>query len=471
MGVETHEILESIQDGMVPAEIYSDAGIFELERTRVFGGTWNFLAHESEIPDRGDYVVRSIGTDSLIVIRDEDGVVQVLFNMCLHRGVQLCRAERGNTSHFRCPYHAWTYKNSGEVTGMPFHQQAYGGDRGLPKEGKRLVEAPRSGNYRGMIFASLNRDAPDLYDFLGDFRFFLDMYLWPGEDDVVFHAPQRWRVPSNWKISSENFAGDSYHTAYTHASIIDVGLFGPSKHKRRKLATTYVADTGSGTTHRFEDDVVGFDARLKSIGYPPDMIARMREALTPQQISLVEDTGVIPSAAGLFPNLAIIHTFVRIEPDGPDVPFTSFRLWHPVSATETEVVSWFVVDRQAPAEFVEQSLRAYTMCFGPSGMFEQDDVENWAAITRASQGQLARTLMLNSRLGLAVDGEVLAPPNPNWVGPGEAWLGFGEFGQRALLQRWAVLMDTPPPVQSARRATIGGLSQLPAKPMSEVIAR
>lgn len=454
MSVDTQEILDLVREGMIPAEVYSDPEIFDLESERVFGRAWCFLAHESEILDPGDYVVRSIGTDSFIVIRDENSVVQVLFNMCLHRGVQLCRAERGNASHFRCPYHAWTYKNSGEVIGMPFHRQAYGGDAGMPKDGKRLVAVPRSDTYRGMIFASLDPEAPDLADYLGDFRFFLDMYL-RGDGGVVFHAPQRWRVPANWKISSENFAGDSYHTAYTHASIIDVGLFGPSKHKRRKLATTYVAGHGSGTTHRFEDDIVGFDTRLQHIGYPLDMVRRLRENFSAEQIALIEETGVMPSAAGVLPNLAVIHTFVRIEADGPDVPFTSIRLWHPVGPTETEVLSWFVVDRDAPAGFRDASNRAYSMCFGPSGMFEQDDVENWVAITRASRGRLARTLTLSSRLGLSVDGDVLAQHNTDWRGPGEAWLGFGEFGQRALLTSWAKMLATPLARPARRQATIG----------------
>ncbi|HAC04452.1 MAG TPA: aromatic-ring-hydroxylating dioxygenase subunit alpha, partial [Gemmatimonadetes bacterium] len=89
-------VIDDVRRGMIPAKIYSDPEIFALERRRVFGHAWLFMAHESEIRDPGDYVVRRIVDDSFIVCRDETGEVRVLFNMCLHRGMQVCRSEIGN---------------------------------------------------------------------------------------------------------------------------------------------------------------------------------------------------------------------------------------------------------------------------------------------------------------------------------------------------------------------------------------
>ena len=98
-------VVTDVRRGMVPAHVYGDPEIFAAERERLFTRSWVFLAHESEIPDPGDYVVRRVVADSFIVARDESGAVRVMFNMCLHRGMQVCRAEMGNASHFRCPYH------------------------------------------------------------------------------------------------------------------------------------------------------------------------------------------------------------------------------------------------------------------------------------------------------------------------------------------------------------------------------
>ncbi len=66
-------IAATIRTGMIPAYVYSDPDVFELERERLFGAAWVFLAHESEIPSPGDYVVRRVLDDSFIVVRDEAG--------------------------------------------------------------------------------------------------------------------------------------------------------------------------------------------------------------------------------------------------------------------------------------------------------------------------------------------------------------------------------------------------------------
>jgi hypothetical protein len=77
------------------------------------------------------------------------------------------------------------------------------------------------------------------------------------------------------------------------------------------------------------------------------------------------------------------------------------------------------------------------MCFGSSGMFEQDDVENWVSITDMAAGSMARRLTLNSRMGLTSEGKPVKPPMATFAGPGVAYQGFGEYGQRHWLGMWA----------------------------------
>lgn len=133
------EVLAAVRTGMIPAHVYNDEQIFSLEKERLFSRAWLFVAHESEIPQPGDYVVRRVLQDSFIVARDSAGEIRVMFNMCLHRGMQVCRAEMGNASNFRCPYHGWSYRNDGRIIGLPFHQEAYGGDAGFNKAGQTLL--------------------------------------------------------------------------------------------------------------------------------------------------------------------------------------------------------------------------------------------------------------------------------------------------------------------------------------------
>src|SRR5262249_24800044 len=131
---------ESLAAGLVPARIFNDPELHELELRRVFGRAWLFVGHESEIPHRGDYCLRYLGRDPFIFVRDEGGQVRVLFDGCRHRGTLVCRAERGNASHFRCSYHGWTYKNTGELVGMPKAREAY---KGLDKSEWGLIPAPQ----------------------------------------------------------------------------------------------------------------------------------------------------------------------------------------------------------------------------------------------------------------------------------------------------------------------------------------
>lgn len=430
------EVLENVRRGMIPAHIYNDGELFALERERLFGRAWTFVGHESEIPHDGDYVVRRVLDDSFI-IANSNGHVRALFNMCLHRGMQVCRAEMGNASNFRCPYHGWSYRNDGRLAGLPFHREAYGGDEGLPRGGQSLLPAPSFASYNGLMFISMDPAAEPLQDYLGDFRFYLDFYTKQSAGGLEVRGPQRWRIKANWKIGAENFAGDMYHTPHTHASIVDIGLFREPKAQKRKDGATYWADRGGGTTYKLPPG--GFDERMRYVGYPDEMIRRIKDTWTPRQQRVVGEDGFMISAATCFPNLSFVHNWPKLPGSEQVLPFISIRLWQPISANETEVCSWFAVDSAAPPQYKRDSYQAYLMCFGSTGMFEQDDVENWVSLTTTAGGSMARRLLLNSRMGLLSDDRVVVEPLPAeaFHGPGRTQVGYNEYNQRALLGLWA----------------------------------
>jgi hypothetical protein len=127
------------------------------------------------------------------------------------------------------------------------------------------------------------------------------------------------------------------------------------------------------------------------------------------------------------------------------LPFISIRLWQPISENETEILSWFAVDKNAPENFKALSYKAYLMCFGSGGMFEQDDVENWVSLTNTAAGSMARRLLLNSRMGMLENDqsvvEALSPEECS--GPGSTRIGYNEYNQRQLLFRWAEYLERP----------------------------
>ncbi len=144
-----------MESGALPLWVFHDQALYERELEKIFGRTWIFLAHETEIPNPGDYVARAIGNDPFIVVRGQDNVVRVLFDSCRHRGARLCLADKGNAKSFFCPYHGWTYRTTGELSGVPNIHTAY---KALDLKQWGLLPAPRSETYRGLIFASLDPD-------------------------------------------------------------------------------------------------------------------------------------------------------------------------------------------------------------------------------------------------------------------------------------------------------------------------
>ncbi|MCW2686568.1 MAG: ring hydroxylating dioxygenase, alpha subunit [Mycobacterium sp.] len=452
---EQSGVFDNVRRGMIPAHIYNDRTIYELEKQRIFSRAWMFVGHESEIAQPGDYVVRRILEDSFIITRDEAGNICAHFNMCLHRGMQVCRAEMGNTSHFRCPYHGWSYRNDGRIVGLPFHQDAYGGEAGFARKGQRLLPAPSIALYNGMIFLSLDADAPPLEDYLGDFRFYLDFYTRQSPSGIELHGPQRWRIKANWKIGAENFAGDMYHTPQTHTSVVEIGLFREPNAQTRKDGALDWAGGGGGTSYKLPDG--SLHERLRYVGYPDQMIERMKQCWSPEQLAIVGTDGFMFSAASLYPNLSFVHNWPKVGDTDEVLPFITLRQWQPISEDETEVLSWFAVDAEAPEEFKALSYKAYLMCFGSTGMFEQDDVENWVSLTNTAAGSMARRLLLNSRMGLLDDDSEVAPrlSSDQFSGPGIARQGYSEFNQRELLRRWVDDLETPLPARRLDEVPVG----------------
>src|SRR5579875_2369814 len=82
----------------VHSDVYTDPEIFKREIKKIFYGTWVYVAHESEIPNAGDFVSRAIGRQPVVAVRGSDGRCRLLLNRCRHRGALICEVPRGNQS-------------------------------------------------------------------------------------------------------------------------------------------------------------------------------------------------------------------------------------------------------------------------------------------------------------------------------------------------------------------------------------
>src|SRR5258708_1061672 len=208
--------------GTVERRIFSDPDIYQLELERIFARAWNFMCHESQTPNPGDFFLNFIGEESVIATRDRTGKLQVFLNSCRHRGNAVCRAESGNTRSFLCTYHGWTYGLDGKLIGVPGYREFY--HEKLDKAQWGLISAGKVESYKGFVFATMDPDAPDLQEFLGEVgRLAIDLTAERG-DMIAVDGVQKNVIGCNWKLAVDNVF-DFYH-AITHVS---AGMTGYSR--------------------------------------------------------------------------------------------------------------------------------------------------------------------------------------------------------------------------------------------------
>jgi phenylpropionate dioxygenase-like ring-hydroxylating dioxygenase large terminal subunit len=404
------------ESGRIPGFVFSDPDVYRLEMDAIFNHCWLFVGHQSEIPSPGDYVTRYMGEHPVIVTRDEHGHVRVLLNVCRHRGMRLCRADLGNASHFRCPYHGFTYKNNGELIGIPFQQEIYGTDLDKSKFG--LIRA-RVESYHGLIFATFSDRAEPLRDYLGAMTWYLDILAGRADMEVV-GPPLRHEMATNWKLPAENFASDAYHTLHTHASAAEIGLTPSAKWAK----DGYHVSAGNGHAVMLGTPAARFI-------FASELLPVFEQRLRPEQFALLRTLANMPGT--VFPNLSFLISAITFK--NRVISHTEVFLWRPIGPDRIEEIVWFLVEKDAPQEWKDLSRQAFVLTFGPSGIFSQDDTENFTLIARGSRTPLVRGLSFLYEMGRT------AVPITTFAGPGTVYEGkYSEANARAYHRRWLDLM-------------------------------
>jgi len=300
-----------IEPDRVHGSLYTDPAVYAAELERIWYRTWVYVGHESEIPEPNDYVPKSIGPQPVIMTRDREGQIHLLLNRCSHRANLVCDAPQGNSSAFRCPYHGWTFANTGALLGYPF-SSGYGG-RELKGE-LGLARVPRIESYQGFVFGSFAEGGPTLAEHLGAAAGEIDRLVRLSPEGRI-QLTAGWlqhKVKANWKMLLENET-DGYHPQFVHASIFAVADSGIGELYGEK-STAVSRDLGGGHT---ENDL---RPEFRRLGEPlrwfgttadrlPDYVARMRAAYgdAAEQILIEGSPHVM-----IFPNLFIaeIQIFV-----------------------------------------------------------------------------------------------------------------------------------------------------------------
>ena len=434
------ELAEGLPKGEVPATLYGDRELYDRERRNVFARCWVYLAHESEIAAKGDYVLRKIGEDYFVVIRDENGGVNVLFDACRHRGVQICRADSGNTSHFRCPYHGWTYDTKGNLVGAPLWKNAFGG---MDKSANGLARAAKVASYHGLIFATLDPTAPPLTEYLGGMAWYLDLVFGLNEHGVeVLGAPQRFVIDANWKSGADNFSGDDYHLGTLHKSVWEIGAF-PVPFAANMMGYHIQASPGHSLSFSMAPD--DSEPGPKFFGFPERLTDTFHsDLISDHQLDVARRSRVF--VGNVFPNFSILA--LPMTEDGSNFPPTAvltIRVWQPLGESKFEVWNWFCGYKNMTPEEKDRSYRAGLGTFSMGGAFEMDDTEPWITVARTGRSTAAEVLDLKLNYQMGMPGIGIAHPIKDWPGPGVVyWTRYEEGVQRNLFRFYHAMMTAEP---------------------------
>ncbi|MDE2465026.1 MAG: aromatic ring-hydroxylating dioxygenase subunit alpha [Alphaproteobacteria bacterium] len=417
----------------VQLRVMSDEELYRYEMERIFGRTWLLLGHESEIPKAGDFIVRDMGEDNVIVARDREGQIHVSLNVCPHRGMRVCTAEAGNSHVHRCIYHGWAFRPNGDFIGAPIEkEQMHGAMRSKSELG---LKKARVYVYGGLIFATWNIEGPSFEEFLGPMKFYFDQLFCRTDSGLeLLGPPQRFMIPANWKIASEQSASDGFHTLTLHRSLMEGGVMGSTPDSIYDMAPgMYGVDVSCDEGHslrcieaaqtfkmfsdiKFEGKSV--EERLNLLpppGITKDLVPQLFKNLSAEQVEMLAT--IPPQVGGMFPNILILFIFAP-RTDGGSSGALALHAYVPRGPNHFEFVNYIFAEKDAPEQVKRDMLQNAIQQSGTSGVIEQDDADTWPQIMRNARGAMSKHMTLKYQ---ALSGN---KKPEGWPGGGYTYPGF-----------------------------------------------
>lgn len=194
----------------MPTEVYTSPDFLRAELQQIFGKEWFCVGRASTLAEPGDYVTCDLAGQPIIVLRDRDGALRAMSNVCRHRMSTLLEG-RGRTRAIVCPYHAWTYNLDGSLRGAPAMAQ----NEAFCKEAYQLPPV-RCEDWLGWVFISLDPEATPVAERLAALETMIAAYDMTRYTEA-FQEEHVW--DTNWKVLAENFM-ESYHLPVCHAGTI-----------------------------------------------------------------------------------------------------------------------------------------------------------------------------------------------------------------------------------------------------------
>ena len=346
-------------------DIFTNPDLFELEMEAIFEGNWVYLAHESQIPENNDYYTTHIGRQPVIVTRDKTGELHAVINACAHKGALLCRRKHGNKGTFTCPFHGWSFSNSGKLLKVKDAKTTQYPPQ-FNKDGSHdLRRVARFENYRGFLFGSLDPDVAPLEDYLGETRVIIDQIVDQSPEGLeVLRGNSSYIYDGNWKLQMENGC-DGYHVSSVHWN------YAATMSRRHEEGTKAVdANSWSRSTagvYGFENGHMLLWTRTMNPEVRP--VYKAREEIA-GRVGAERADFIVNQTRNLclYPNLFLMDQFS-----------TQIRVVRPISVDQTEVTIFCFAPKGESAGDRATRIRQYEDFFNVSGMGTADDLEEFRA--------------------------------------------------------------------------------------------
>ncbi len=358
---------------------YTDPSLHAAELEAIFAKCWLFVGHESELPKPNDFFTRRVAGRPVIYLRDREGKVRCLLNVCPHRGAQVCRQKKGSAKLFSCIYHGWAFENSGRNINIAesetYHEQfnAPGSNAQL----NDLVPVPRFESYRGLWFLNFDPGAVSLHDYLGNAREYIDIVMDQAELGMqVVGEIQEYSARANWKLLAEN-STDILHVTTLHPTYLDLVKTNSAGTMVRGKVLGQSIDLGNGHAVVEREasygrpiakwmPMWGEEARVEIEAIYAKLVGRYGKERADRMSTCARNLLI-------FPNLVI-----------NDIMSVTLRTFQPTAVDYMEVSVWAI----APGEefgkpALSRRLTNFLEFLGPGGFATPDDIEALESCQRA----------------------------------------------------------------------------------------
>ena len=197
---------------------YTSAEVYEQEREKIWWGDWVCIGRAEEVEHPGDFVVKDVAGESVLVVRNTEGRLNGFYNVCAHRGTKFLDDEAsGNVRKgFRCPYHAWVYDLDGTLIGTPNVKEDELFDRS-----DYPLHPVTIGEYAGFLFANLSPEPRPLMAALTDGAESITAFERFQMEGLRIGVRIVYEVEANWKIIVENY-NECLHCPSIHPELVQV---------------------------------------------------------------------------------------------------------------------------------------------------------------------------------------------------------------------------------------------------------